>query len=294
MKKAGILIFATVLVLGVDKLIFSQEKIVLTLEKSIDLALSQNPSFLATQERVDAAHSKVREAASGFFPSLNASGQYTLDEKVMQLEFPSSIPGQPPQRMEIDFTKDYQFSMALSFPLFTGGRLTSGFKQAKYNLESTKEAVRQSKHLTVFNTKRAFFGYLLVKEFVSVAEEAVRVAEENLNNVRNMYEVGIASKMDLLRSEVRLTNLQPQLIQARNNLRIAELNIKTLLGLDLSQPVEIQGTLTYEPFEPDVDECITKALVHRPEVRQLDFQRKMAGESLKFARAECFPTLAIA
>ena len=294
MRKAGIIIFVTILVLGVDKLIFSQEKLILTLERSIDLALSQNPYHLATKERVDAASSKVREAASGFLPSLNAQGLRTLDEKVMELEFPSFIPGQPPQKMSIDFTRDYQFSMALSLPLFTGGRLTSGFKQAKYNLESTKEAVRQSKHLTVFNTKRAFFGYLLAKEFVSVAEEAVRVAEENLNNVRNMYEVGMASKMDLLRSEVRLTNLKPQLIQARNNLRIAELNIKTLLGLDISQLVEIQGTLTYEPLEPDVDECITKALINRPEVRQLDFQRKMAGEILKLARAEYLPILAVA
>ena len=141
MRKAGIVFLATVLLLGGDKLIFSQEKLILTLEKSIDLALSQNPYHLATEQRIDAAYSKVREAASGFLPSLNAQGLHNLDEKVMELEFPSFIPGEPPQRMEIDFTRDHQFSMSLSLPLFTGGRLTSGFKQARYNLESTKEAV---------------------------------------------------------------------------------------------------------------------------------------------------------
>ena len=183
--------------------------------------------------------------------------------------------------------------MSLSLPLYTSGRLTSGFKQARYNLEYAREAARQSKHITVFNTKRAFYGYLLAKEFVSVADEAVRVAEENLGNVKTMYEVGMASKMDLLRSEVRLTNMQPQTIAAKNNLRIAELNLKTVLGLDLSQPVQIDGLLSYEPFEPDVDECIVTALAHRPEVRQLDFQRKMAGETLKLSRAGYLPSLAL-
>jgi outer membrane protein len=272
---------------------FSQDRLTLTLDKSVRIALTQNPYHLATEERVDAAYSKLREAASGFLPSLNAQGQHTLDEKAMELEFPSFIPGEPPQRVEIDFTRDFQFSMSLSLPLFTGGRLTSGFKQAKYNLESTKEASRLSKHLTVFNTKRAFYGFLLAKEFVSVAEEAVRVAEGNLANVKNMYEVGMASKMDLLRSEVRLTNMQPQVIAAKNNLRISELNLKTVLGLDLSRSVEIEGVLSYKPLEPDLDECITTALTHRPEARQLDFQRKMAGETLKLSRAGYLPTLAV-
>jgi len=292
-RKTNLIPCILFLLLSFNLLSFSQEKLTLTLERSVQLALSQNPSHLATEERVDAAYSKLREAASGFLPSLNAQGLYTLDEKVFELEFPSFVPGEPPQRVEIDFTRDYQFTFSLSVPLFTGGRLTSGFKQAKYNLESTKEVVRQSKHVTVFNTKTAFFGYLLAKEFVAVAEEAERVAEENLENVKDMYEVGMASKMDLLRSEVRLTNMQPQIIEARNSMRLAELNLKTLLGIDLSQPVAITGALIYKPYEPDLEECVNIALLNRPEVKQLDLQRKMAGETLKLSRAGYLPNLAI-
>jgi outer membrane protein TolC len=273
--------------------LFSQERINLTLDKSVRLALSQNPYHLASEERVDAASSRVREAAAQFLPSLNAQAQRTMLEKSMILEFPSMIPGQPPQEVELDFTRDYQFSMSLSFPLYTGGRLKSSYKQAQYNLEATKEGMRQSKHLTVFNTKRAFYGHLLAKEFVSVAEEAVRVAEENLENVKAMYEVGMASKMDLLRSEVRLTNMQPEVIAAKNNLRISELNLKTVLGMDLSQSVQIEGSLGYEPFDPDLDKCIATAVANRPEIRQFDFQRKMAGENLKLSRAGYIPSLAV-
>lgn len=293
MQKGKILLIIIVL-LSLVHVSFSQERITLTLDKSVRLAVTQNPYHLATEERVDAAYSRLREATSGFLPSLNAQGQRTLVEKSMVLEFPSMIPGEPPQEVELDFTRDYQFSMSLSIPLYTGGRLTSSYKQAKYNLESSKEAVRQSKHLTVFNTKRAFFGHLLAREFVSVAEEAVRVAEENLENVKNMYEVGMASKMDLLRSEVRLTNMQPEIIAAKNSLRISELNLKMVLGMDLSHPVQIEGALSYEPFEPDLEACIDTALAHRPEVKQFDFQKKIAGESLKLSRAGYFPTLAVA
>ncbi len=271
---------------------FSQERITLTLEETIHLALSQNPYHLAAAERMESARAEVREAAAGFFPSLNAQGLHTLDEKLFELEFPDPLTGQS-QRISVDFTRDYQFSLSLSLPLFTGGRLTSAYKQAKYNLSSTEEAVRQSEHLTVFNAKAAFYGFLLAREFVKVAEEAVEVAEKHFKNVRALYEVGMASKFDLLRSEVEMANLKPQLIRARNNLKIAELNLKTLLGLELAQPIEIKGELSYQPYEPNLEECLTQALSNRPELKQLGYQKKMAGQMLKIARASRLPSIAL-
>ncbi len=226
MKKAKTILLVILLIFWVAKFSFPLEKTTLTLEESIRLALSQNPYHLAAEERLETARAKLREAAAGFLPSINSEGLHTLAEKVFILEFPSFIPGEPPQRISMDFTKDYQFYLNFSLPLFTGGRLTSGYKQAKYNLRSTEEAVRQSKHITVFNAKKAFYGYLLTKDFVKVAEEAVDVAEKHLKNVKNLYGVGMASKFDLLRSEVQVANLKPQFIKARNNLKIAELSIK--------------------------------------------------------------------
>jgi outer membrane protein len=292
MKKAKSAILILLMCLFVGKFSFSQEKITLTLDDTIRMALSQNPYHLASEERVEAAKAMVREAAANFFPSLNAQGMHTLDEKVFSLEFPDPITGKS-QRVTVDFTRDYQFSFALSLPLFTGGRLVSGFKQAKYNLLSTEEGVRQSEHATVFNAKTAFYGCLLAKEFVKVAEEAVDVAEKHLDNVKSLYEVGMASKFDLLRSEVQVANLKPQLIKARNSLEIAKLGLKTLLGIDLSQSLEIKGEFVYEASEPDLEECLAKALRNRPEVGQLNYQKQVAEETVKLARAANLPTIAI-
>jgi len=104
----------------------------------------------------------------------------------------------------------------------------------------------------------------------------------------------MASKFDLLRSEVQVANLKPQLIRARNNLKVAELGFKTILGLDLAQPIEIKGALTYEPLEPDLEECLAAALRNRPELHQLQYQKQMAGEMVKLARASNLPSLAVA
>lgn len=293
MPKAGKSLIITTLVLSLVSTVFSQEKLTLTLEECIQLALAQNPSHLAAVERVEGAKSKMKEALAGFFPSLSASGLRTLKEKIMILEFPSFIPGQPPQRMELDFTRDYQATFSLSVPLYVGGQLKSGFNQAKYNRLSSEESLRQSAQSTVFNTKIAFYGYLLAREFVAVAAEAVTVAEKHLKNVQTMYDVGMSSKFDLLRSEVQMANLKPQLIKAENNLKVAELGLKTFLGVDLDRPIEVEGELDFTPIEPDVEEAMIQAVQNRPEIQQLDYQKLMAGELLKMSRGSRYPTIAI-
>jgi outer membrane protein len=296
MKHTALMILACLFVWAPGPTAFAQdspaEKLTLTLDKSIDLALSRNPSYLATQERVTAAESRVRQAASQFFPSLDAIGQTNLDRKAFSLEFPSFTGGRP-QRVTVDFTKNYQLTLNMSVPLYTGGRLSAGYRQARYGLQASQESVRQANQETVFNVKQAFFNYLVAQEYVKVAEEALSLAEKTLANVKNMYEVGIASRLDLLRAEVGASNLKPPVIQARNNVKIAEAGLKTVMGLDISQPVEIVGELTYQPVEVDPAVSLSSALANRPELSLVNYQKLIAEETRKMAIAGALPTVAV-
>ena len=293
-KTAGALIVLMAAALGPAA--FAQEAkppIVLTVDDAIALALRQNPFHLASQEKIAQARAGVRQAVSGFLPTLNASGTDTLDEKLFVLEFPSFIPGEPPTRMSIDFTKNYQMALTFGLPLYAGGRLTAGYKMANYGLKASQESVRLSEQETILEAKRAFYGYLLAKEFSAVADEGLRLAEDFMKNVKNLYDVGMASKFDLLRSEVQAANLKPQAIRARNSVDVAALGLKTVCGLDLDTPIEVKGELAAPPLGAEARDVVAEALEQRPELRQIDYQRSMAGESLKIARGAVLPTLAI-
>lgn len=296
MRKPAVALFALGLALSGPGVLAAQEAkapVVLTLDDAIALALRQNPFHLASQEKIAQARAGVRQAVSGFLPTLNAQGSDTLEEKLFVLEFPSMVPGQPPTRMSIDFTKDYQMSFAFGLPLYAGGRLTAGYKQARYGLQASQESVRLSEQETVLEAKRAFFGYLLAKEFSAVAEEGLALAEKFRQNVQNLHAVGMASKFDLLRSEVQAANLRPQSIRAKNSVEVAALGLKTVCGLELDTPIEVRGELVTPPLDAEARDIVAEAMEMRPELRQLDLQRRMAGEALKMARGSALPTLAL-
>jgi outer membrane protein len=293
-KRLGALITLLLIVPGVS--VLAQEAkppVILTVDDAIALALRQNPFHLASQEKIAQARAGVRQAVAGFLPTLNASGSDTLDEKLFFLEFPSMVPGEPPVRMSIDFTRDYQMGFSFGLPLYAGGRLTAGYRMANFGLKASQESVRLSEQETVLEAKRAFYGYLLSKEFSAVADEGLRLAEDFMKNVKNLYEVGMASKFDLLRSEVQAANLKPQAIRARNSVEVAALGLKTVCGIELDTPVEVKGELAAPPLDAEARDVVAEALAQRPELRQLDHQRSMAGESLKIARGSLLPTLAI-
>jgi outer membrane protein len=293
MKKRTWISLLALLVVSVTPAAPGQETLVLTLDDCLKMVLNRNPFVLATLEKESGAKAQVRQAAAGFFPSLSGQGTDILDKKVFTLEFPSLIPGEPPQKIQVDFTKTYTLALNFSMPIFTGGLLTSTFKQANYNFLATKEAGRQTRQETAFNVKKTFYGCLLAGKFRDVSEEAVALAERHREKVKNLYDAGMASRFDLLRSEVQVANLKPQLIRARNQLEISELALKTLLGLDLGCPIELKGALSFVPLATDVDEAVRRALDRRPELEQLRYQRKMAGEMVKMARASGLPSLAI-
>jgi outer membrane protein TolC len=293
MKKTTAVLCVLVSLLLLPGNLRPQDKLVLTLEESLKLALEQNPLYLAAKAKEEGASALVKQAVSSLMPALNAQATDILDKKVFSVELPSLYPGIPAQSFKLDFTRTYQMSLNLQVPIYVGGRLVSGYKQAGYNLEATRESIRQTRQDVIYNVKRAFYGVLLARKFVGVSEEAVALAEKHLKNVQSMFDVGMASKFDLLRAEVQAANLKPQLIRSRNGLSTAELGLKNLLGIDLKRPVEIQGELSFRESAADADAATAEALVNRPELGQLKFQRMIADEMLKSAKAAYLPSLGV-
>ncbi len=270
------------------------EKFELTLNDSVKLALERNPNILAMKKRIESAKSQEQGALSNFLPKLDLSAMRTVEEKLFTIEIPSFIPGQPPTVAKFDFTKDYQYTLRMTQTLFTGGKLISSYNQAKLNLNLTEEMDNQTRQDLAFEVKRAYYGVLLSREVLKVCEDALSLAEKNLERTKKLVEAGVASRLDLLRAEVQVANLKPQVIRAKNSFALAEESLKTLLGLNADDEIVLKESFGYKPVEFEAEKMLSLALERRPEINQLRIQRKMSMEMLKLAWASYIPNVAIA
>jgi len=154
------LLLMTLLVLLAVDLCWGQVREALTLGECIEIALEQNQTVLSAREDVESAKGGVVEARAAMLPVLGMQATYTGLEKLRTIE----IPGDPEGSRKMDLTKDYQLSFSLSQPLFSGGRVWQGYRQARLSLQIAEEQYRQARQEVSYDVKRSFYGYLLAKE----------------------------------------------------------------------------------------------------------------------------------
>src|ERR1700722_10767551 len=123
----------------------------------------------------------------------------------------------------------------------------------------------------IMDVRIAFYDILRNQSDVAVHEQAVNFLTEQVKNEPARLDVGTGQKLNVLRAEVNRALEQSALIDARNRLRNSYLQLSQLLSLPYSigddrALFDIDGTLVYQKTTLELDDCLARALVQRPEL----------------------------
>ena len=77
----------------------------------------------------------------------------------------------------------------------------------------------------IATVRQQFYTVILNKALIGVQEESVSLLESQLKDQQNRFEAGTVPRFNVLQAEVALANQQPALITARNNFRIAQIQL---------------------------------------------------------------------
>ena len=268
---------------------FSQEKLILNLEKSLETAYQNNRSLQSQKERINSAGFKIQEAKSGFYPNLSFQGSFTY--LGVNPSFVVDIPGVFSQKVTVGFHDNYTFALALQQSLFTWGRIRNRYSISNLNLSLEQENYIKNKQGITYNVTSSFYSVLLVGELIKVREDALKNIQEHLKTVELRYQAGQASEFDVLRARVQLANANLPLLQARQTYDLGLSSFKNMLGLPQESQIELDGQLSFQPIEVNLEDATQKALLQRPELRSLALQSQMALKSLAIAKAGNKPSL---
>src|SRR5438105_4815468 len=234
------------------------------IEQAVAVAQEHNPEILIARKKVLAARGSFIEARSGFLPSLTSSGLY--DKRQTQSE--TNL------RQE-----DYNAILRLEQNLYTGGAVKSQVAIAQLNIDKANYELQEIANRVTMDVRIAFNELLLNRAKVHVREESVRVLDEELKNQQEQLGAGIVGKFNVQRAEVALANERPELFNVQTELKNSYLRLAELFGIDLppdseQAPFEISGQLQYHPRHFDLNECLVRADVSRPELkaRQKDIE----------------------
>lgn len=266
----------------------------LTMGEAIRMAVD-NPLNLGPAEAgVAEAQAGLDKAQAGRMPSGSVSGSYTrLDEGMAT---PVGIDFATGEFLTEAGSPDiYSTTLTLQWPIYTGGKITSGIELAKKGLDSARLEYDQKRADTTYQAIGGYIGLLKANGFVQLSQEYVNTIAEHLKLVETNYQLGYATRSDLLETKIRLSQAEQGLVKAKHGQRLAQESLKNLLGLGSSVELKLAdlADFTSDMLFPKLEEAINTALALRPELRSLDLATEMARESLEMAEGYWKPTVAL-
>ncbi len=310
-------IFSLPLLLKGEEAIVKSDTVSFTLEVALEWAVKHNEGILAERSKVKEAENGIGVARAGFFPKINGQLSYTrlAEMASISMEAPvygtMQVPVFNPFGDTIGFTfvpgvvgadtiefsmgsdENYLVRASLRQPIFTFGKLLDAYNIAKLNFEAAEQDCRKSENDLILGVKKAFYGILILKELVEVSDESYKQTKRHIEAVKKRYEVGLSSDFDLLRAEVQLKNMEPNLAKARNGYNLAQKGFKTMIGLPQDSHIAVVGKLTYEPIEVNLETLVLEAKVHRPELLALSLRKKITEKAQSIASKANLPNLAL-
>ncbi|MBD3368537.1 MAG: hypothetical protein GF405_10285 [Candidatus Eisenbacteria bacterium] len=298
------------------------ERLELSLDDAIELALSENRSLKAARAREMGANAREGQARSMLLPSVSASGSYTkLDERpymdasgfgsifeplmepfqyLVEQGYldPSTLEGleggSGTDKIYMGDDDVYSFGLTVQQTLFSGGAVWNGYRASEFAADAASHLADRERDETVYRTTEAYLNLVRALEGLEVMEASVRQMEAHLSDLEAMYEEGMLLESDILRARVQMSSVRLQRNEAEHGVRLARAALAYELGLDID--ADITPTDGLDPVglpERELEAWTERALDERPDLLAAEAGAEAASRGVAAARGEYFPSLVV-
>ena len=271
----------------------AQDSLRLSLNEVLEIALSDNPTIQVADQEIELKRYVKKETIAGLFPDISASGVMQDALKLQSMKM--GMEDQEPMIIKMGQKYTMNATFNLSLPL-VAPQLWKTIKLNQKDVELAMEVARSSKIDMVNQVKNAYYSLLLAKDAYKALSASYKTAEMNAQFVTSNYEQGLASEYDKLVADVQFRNIKPQMVNGENAVKLAILNLKVLMGVDVNQPIIFTGELDNYETEMLSDYMYLKndtSLVDNSVIKQFDIQAEQIRESEKINKMGYVPTLAL-
>lgn len=270
------------------------ESVSYTLEKAISRAKEKNKRLSGYEADIKVAQEQAESSYYRQFPSLKFSSYYRRTSETEPFNIILDTPAGPVQKTLVpSIVNNYGMRLTLDQPLFTGFKLQNARKIAEIEVTANESAQATELVDVVYRVKLAFYNLRKLQETEKSLSQILGQLKEHRRIVENFLAQGMAINSDLLKIDVRISEISIALIDVQNGIRIAKQSLLLSIGDDLAQDVEIvwQESPTRELVAPTRAEVLARARQKRPEFTTLQQRLAQTKLSEKIADAGYWPTL---
>ena len=174
----------------------------------------------------------------------------------------------------------------MSQPLFTYNRTQMTIRQLELALENSQINYALRKLSIEQQVTQQFLNLYASRESLKIAEESLKNATESYQIIESKVKAGISAPEELYQADLTRLNSVASLENKQMSYANSLDGFKILIGLPLTEEIEIVADIRKKLVEVDLDKAVAHAQENRMELRQRDISIQNALDSLIRADAE--------
>lgn len=289
------------------------DTIKLSLDECLTIALNENPTIKVADMEITRVDYSKKETLGQLFPSIAFGATYnrTLAKQTMFMNMDSFGGGSggdgstedptPPvtekkksNGIKVGLDNSYSMGFSLSMPLIAP-QIWKSLRLSDAQILQNLEKARQSRIELINQVKSAYYALLLAEDSYKVILESYDMAKFTADLYQKQESLGAASQYDVLRTQVAVKNVEPELTQAEIAIKQATLQLQVLMGVEANLKLRANTTLSdYEATMYEDLMSIDKTnLNNNSEMRMLNIQSRQLKDALTVQKMSWYPTLAL-
>lgn len=220
---------------------------VLTLQDAVSASLEANRQLENARWQLEAAQDQAREAWGSVMPSVNFNASYTRNLAVPTQFLPAVIfdpSADPEEVIGVQFGSDNQWAAQAraTQPLFNAAAFLGVSAAGRFEALQ-QESLRGQAQQVATQARLRYYDVLLAREQLRLNQQSLDRVAQVLEETRQLNEAGLASDYEVLRFEVELSNLEPNVARSANAVKSARRTLAIAMGEETLDGVELGGSL---------------------------------------------------
>jgi outer membrane protein len=166
-------------------------------DTTLNRAYAERPEMLALEERGREQEIVRKQAGDERLPTVGVNGNWAY----LGLSAPSAIP-------------TYTYAATLDLPLITSGRIHAETVKADLELKKINEQLQDLRNQIALEVKTAMAQLESARHEVDVANEGVKLAQEEVNQARDRFSAGVANNIEVVTAQDALERANDNQISA--------------------------------------------------------------------------------
>ncbi|WP_183561742.1 TolC family protein [Mucilaginibacter sp. SP1R1] len=283
-KKTAFFIFCSI---AFSVRVWAQDAPMLTLQDAVEIALKNNYNIKLSQNNKTISANNVTLGNAGMLPQVNGNFASTNSRQSTHQTLSSGVP------KDINaFNSGINYGAALNWTIFDGFNMFANYNQLKTLDTLGAIRLKDTIQTTVANVITTYYDLISQTEQIKALKGAIAISHTQLRYANDKFQVGRASKLDVLNAQVNLNTDTANLVTQYQQFKAIKIQLNQLLIRDLQTDFSVADTIEIDDKLILVD-VINSAQLQNPAILSAQINKRLAEINLKQVRSTRYPQVAV-